>query len=391
MLTVPKLDICFIAPARGLVLSGGDKIFIELAKQWEKHKVSILTSRSGAKLCEQEKVKAQFLTLPQFGTSGVAGPISYFLNTALASLAVPKNCKSNVLYSTSDYLFDVVPALRLRRQLRDAKWVAKIYHLIPPLNQRKGKWLVNWLAVYNQRLSHWLIQRQADAVFVDNALLRQELITLGMNESKVFVSSGGVNISIIDSVPESLDKYDAIFVARLHPSKGIFDLPIIWKRVTGFKPQARLAIIGWGSSRIQAELQKAVSAQGLAENIDILGYVDDTQRVYSLIKSSRLAVAPSYEEGWGISICEAMACKVPVVAYDLPVYHHVFGDVIHAVPIGNTKAFARAILDLLDGQVESKVEQAYQVASRYDWARVAQRELNYFCQLGGWGYERPSP
>ena len=42
------------------------------------------------------------------------------------------------------------------------------------------------------------------------------------------------------------------------------------------------------------------------------------------MKSSKLFIFPSYEEGWGISITEAMACGLAVVCYDLKAYD-VFG------------------------------------------------------------------
>ena len=40
----------------------------------------------------------------------------------------------------------------------------------------------------------------------------------------------------------------------------------------------------------------------------------------SVVKSVLVFVFPSHEEGWGIAICEAMACGLAVVAYDLPAY-----------------------------------------------------------------------
>lgn len=46
--------------------------------------------------------------------------------------------------------------------------------------------------------------------------------------------------------------------------------------------------------------------------------------LYSLLKSSKVFVFPSHEEGWGIAVCEAMAAGLPIVAYDLAPFREFF-------------------------------------------------------------------
>ena len=95
-------------------------------------------------------------------------------------------------------------------------------------------------------------------------------------------------------------------------------------------------------------------------------------------KSSEVFVFPSHEEGWGIAICEAMACGLPVVAYDLPVYREIFTQGIITVPLKDIKAFSEKVVNLLENDKERHVlgDKARSQATVYDWDTVAARELS---------------
>jgi glycosyltransferase involved in cell wall biosynthesis len=61
----------------------------------------------------------------------------------------------------------------------------------------------------------------------------------------------------------------------------------------------------------------------LGDSVTFTGGVDD-RRKNELLRQSKLGISLSYEEGWGLSICEYLAAGLPVVAYRLPVFAQVF-------------------------------------------------------------------
>ena len=100
------------------------------------------------------------------------------------------------------------------------------------------------------------------------------------------------------------------------------------------------------------------------------------------MKRSKLFISPSHEEGWGIAICEALACGTPVVAYDLPVYR-IFGGCIERVREGDTSAFASMVAGLLQDsrRREQLAAEGRLLSTRFDWESIAQREAQLFTEI----------
>ena len=82
-------------------------------------------------------------------------------------------------------------------------------------------------------------------------------------------------------------------------------------------------------------------------NVEFAGYLSGSSK-YALLKASKVLLFPSHYESFGMVALEALACGVPVVAYDLEVYKEAFEDKLITVPRGNTTALAQAALNSLD-------------------------------------------
>ncbi|NIM46333.1 MAG: glycosyltransferase, partial [Nitrososphaeria archaeon] len=141
---------------------------------------------------------------------------------------------------------------------------------------------------------------------------------------------------------------------------------------------------GEGQPDVVNSLKKEIKKSGLEQNIDLKGFLED-EDAFRVIKQSRVFIFPSHEEGWGIAICEAMACGLPVVAYDLPVYDEVFFGGLVQIKKGDVESFARKTLELLEGgngEYTRLSREALQVAAKYNWEQVARDELGLMEQIG---------
>lgn len=229
--------------------------------------------------------------------------------------------KDVIYYSTSDFIPDVLPPFFLKN--KKTKWVQVIHHLYPKPEKRSGGRIKNQIAYSFQKLSLFLIKIRADKIILVNGMVMEELAKQGFDRKKMFLSSNGINIEYFDGIKPGEKHYDGVFLARLHPSKGIFDLVDIWSNVCKKFPGSKLGIMGTGDEEVVKSLNRVIGEKGLGSNIELLGYLENDQ-VFSIIKGSKVFLFPSHEEGWGIAIAEAMACEIPVVSWDLPVFKEVF-------------------------------------------------------------------
>ena len=100
----------------------------------------------------------------------------------------------------------------------------------------------------------------------------------------------------------------ALMLARLEVEKGV-DVLI---RAAAAIPELDLVIAGDGSCR--ATLEATAAELGIAERVHFLGYRSDPA---ALLANADLFVLPSLVEGFPLSVVEAMAAGVPVVASDI--------------------------------------------------------------------------
>jgi glycosyltransferase involved in cell wall biosynthesis len=223
-------------------------------------------------------------------------------------------------------------------------------HLIAPTpfigyGSKKSGGMQSLYYFLTQKIVFGLARKFADMVLVSNKIDKQKLIDSGFSSDKVSVSYGGVNSSEIEETPDQEKTYDFIFIGRNHPQKGIDDLVLSWKEICAKKPNSKLAVVGGIENFI--ELKKKLFRHNLMGNVEFTGYLSGSSK-YAHLKASKVLLFPSYYESFGMVALEALACGVPVVAYDLEVYREAFEDKLITVPRGNTTALAQAALNSLD-------------------------------------------
>ena len=101
----------------------------------------------------------------------------------------------------------------------------------------------------------------------------------------------------------------AVYVGRLSPEKDVASLLRACAIVAAECPSFRLQIAGAG--RCWAELIALKESLGISDHVEFLGEV---QNVPALLHLASMFVLPSLTEGVPLTVLEAMACGLPVVA-----------------------------------------------------------------------------
>ena len=99
-------------------------------------------------------------------------------------------------------------------------------------------------------------------------------------------------------------------MSRLVPSKGVGVLIDSFAQVRARVPQARLLIIGDGEER--GRLERRAARLGLADGVSFAGTLPEAAAALSLMDV--FVFLPAVQEGFGLSLLEAMASARPIVA-----------------------------------------------------------------------------
>ncbi len=137
-----------------------------------------------------------------------------------------------------------------------------------------------------------------------------------------------------------------LFMGDLAPHKGVFDLldavPLIAAQHAG----TRLVLCGRGDRRAVWNHARAL---GIDERVVCPGYVTGREK-RARFRQAALYVHPAYYEALGVSLLEALAAGLPVVATAVGGIPEVVESGTNGllVPPGNAEALAGAVLHLLD-------------------------------------------
>ncbi|MGH8595986.1 MAG: glycosyltransferase family 4 protein, partial [Gammaproteobacteria bacterium] len=101
-----------------------------------------------------------------------------------------------------------------------------------------------------------------------------------------------------------------LYLGRLEPIKGVFDLLDAFADIASKRGDVRLMIAGSGS--LDSLVRDAAAAN---PHIAYLGRLSGTE-VLDAYVASDIVVAPSRFEQWGLGVNEAMACGRPIVGTD---------------------------------------------------------------------------
>ncbi len=178
---------------------------------------------------------------------------------------------------------------------------------------RARKRLVRWLFedanFKHARLWRALTNKEADQI-------RAQGIT-----APVVVAANGIDLATLDAGSPGIasspfarkTRRRMLFLARLHPKKGLGLLIPAWARARREARDWELVIAGPDELGHLAEVQALVRRHGLENDVSFTGAVTGPDKV-ALLRSADAFILPSHSEGFSVAILEAMASRVPVAA-----------------------------------------------------------------------------
>lgn len=164
-----------------------------------------------------------------------------------------------------------------------------------------------------------------------------------------------------------------LFVGTLEPRKNVSGLLDGYERLLLAHPDApELLLVGRATPQAAPWLAR-LNAPPLAGRVRHLGYVDDAER-RRLYERARMLVLPSFNEGFGLPVLEAMTVGVPVVASNRGAIPEVLGDAGTMVEPGDPDALAEAMARMLydDTTARRAASRGIRRALTFKWEQSAE-------------------
>jgi glycosyltransferase involved in cell wall biosynthesis len=105
-----------------------------------------------------------------------------------------------------------------------------------------------------------------------------------------------------------------LFIGRLSPEKGLYDLLDAFRLVLKAIPDARLDFVGSGS--LEAGLRERAKLPETEARVGFLG-TKTPEEIGQLLMRSAALILPSHSEPWGLVVNEALSYGCPVVVSDI--------------------------------------------------------------------------
>ncbi len=240
---------------------------------------------------------------------------------------------------------------------------------------------------------------RAQHILADSKSTRSDLVELlNVNPERVSVIYPGVEtefrpISNADELAGVRARYDLperfiLGLSTLQPRKNFDGLIRAFGRLLsskGDEPEfANLHLVIGGGKGWMYEQVLALPAQlGLSQRVHFPGFVEDAD-LPTLYTLADVFAFPSWYEGFGIPVLEAMACHTPVVSADNSSLPEAVGDAGLLVDAADTDALADALgCVIADGGLRGRlISSGREQVRRFKWEVSAQRLLDLYQSFG---------
>jgi glycosyltransferase involved in cell wall biosynthesis len=211
--------------------------------------------------------------------------------------------------------------------------------------------------------------------------------------SPIAVIPNGVDIPhdvdssiFLSTYPELQGKRVVLFLARLHPKKGLDLLLEAWSSIGTSWPDAHLVLAGPDCEGTQTKLASFIADRGMTRSVTFTGMLRDEMK-WGALAAAECFVLPSRSEGLSVSLLEAMGSGLPVIvteACNMPEIES-FGTGWQVEL--SAQALAKGMTELLRNTPEENEAMGLRglnlIRSNYTWPAVARQMAEVYSWVQG--------
>lgn len=355
------MKLLVVVPALGSVYGGPSKSVVELAQSLGKTGISvdlITTNANGQTVVDvplQQWIVKDYYRVQYFPYLGIG---DYKLSTSITRWMI-KNASSYDLVQTNA-IFSV-PNL----SAYFACWLRSVPYVVIPRGMLEP-WALSYKA-WKKKIYYALLERpalqRADALQMLASTEAAQIEPLHIR-SPLLISPNGVCRQDFETLPDSDIFYEVfpetknktiiLFLGRIDPKKGLDLLAQSFGKVHEQFPSAHLVIAGPDSVGFLSTVQRHLADNNCADAVTFTGMLSGELK-YSALSAANYYVAPSYSEGFSMSVLEGMAAGLPcVITTGCNFPEAAQANVAHVVE-ANVDALTTALMECLSDPTAAKV------------------------------------
>jgi len=193
------------------------------------------------------------------------------------------------------------------------------------INGMLDTWALNhsW---WKKQIAGWLYEdanlQEAACLQVNTEVEQRAVRDYGV-DTPVCVIPNGVTLPLDGDPPSApwkeqvnSDQRVLLFLGRIHPKKGVFELVEAWHRLRNDAPGTAerwtVALVGWDDGGYVDQLQERIQDLDVRDDLLFLGPMFGDEK-HAALSNADAFVLPSYSEGLPMAVLEAWSYRLPVL------------------------------------------------------------------------------
>lgn len=229
------------------------------------------------------------------------------------------------------------------------------------------------------------IRKRADTIITDSEFSKREIVELyGIEPERIRVIYLGYDRekfkkndveSSAALLKYKIDKPYILYLGRIEKKKNVANMIHAFALSKDKYPDLKLVLAGGSGFDFDAIKQIIIDLK-LEHEIIIPGYIQEID-LPQVIASAEVFLFPTFYEGFGLPIIQAMACQTPVVTSDSDPHKEVAGDAALLADPKTPQAIADKINVVLgDNNLrQDLVQRGLKRADEFSWSKTAESIL----------------
>ncbi len=269
----------------------------------------------------------------------------------------------------------------------------KIATIVHDISFTKYPQFIKWSDLFFLKLFIPLSLRRANKIIGVSEFTRDEIINYyKIDPEKIdFIHNAVGDNFLKESSKEELEavrkKYALppkfiLYIGTLQPRKNLPTLIEAYAEAIKNKDEIKLVLAGGKGHNFDPKIDNTIEKYDLKNDVLLPGYIDEKDKS-AIFHLAHVFCFPSFYEGFGIPVLEAMTLGVPVLASNIPPHEEVAAGSALLFDVRNNRDMEKKLAQLCtdDNLRKDLSEKEKRQAQNFSWSKTAKKILNIYKNL----------